>query len=281
MEIILATERAFHYLPHITIEVAKDRIEQKKASLVSGTLGALLSRPKAEEIQLISIENRLEAFWLMDVSLHTKYERKRDYTVPVHGKEIKEVTIFGEKVAVSSDQKGNTSFSIQGMEHCLEDNHHHYTFDGDGIKKDLGKYQSFEMEEIADLGNFAPAGTLIVPPKASASTVVRKVLSEIIKPVQAEVILEEQVHIETLDIYFRPVYALEYNWIPKNKRTIVEFDALTSEMNGGGQQVASQVKGMVSRDLLFDVTADAAGLLVPGGSIAVKLVKAAIDLGKR
>ena len=30
-------------------------------------------------------------------------------------------------------------------------------------------------------------------------------------------------------------------------------------------------------DLLFDVTADAVGLIVPGGSIAVKLVKAMTD----
>jgi hypothetical protein len=37
---------------------------------------------------------------------------------------------------------------------------------------------------------------------------------------------------------------------------------------------------MLMRDLLFDVTADALGIILPGGSIAVKLVKAAIDKGK-
>ena len=42
----------------------------------------------------------------------------------------------------------------------------------------------------------------------------------------------------------------------------------------------NQIKGMLTRDLIFDETADAAGLIVPGGSIAVKLVKAAIDRGK-
>jgi len=34
---------------------------------------------------------------------------------------------------------------------------------------------------------------------------------------------------------------------------------------------------MLTRDLVFDVTADAVGLIVPGGSIAVKLVKAIAD----
>lgn len=281
MEIILAAERAFHYLPQFTIEVAKDRIEQKKANLVSGTLGALLSRPKSEDIQLASIENRLEAFWLMDVFLHTSYERKRTYTVPVHGGEIKSVTILGSKVPVNTDQKGNTNFVVDSVEHCLDDFRYHYTFDSEGTRKDMAKYQPFEKEEIIDLNEFAPEGIVIAAPKASATTVVRKVLSEIIKPVQAEVILEEQITIESLDIYFRPVYAFEYNWISKNKRSIVEFDALTGEMNGDGKKLGHQVKGMVSRDLLFDISADAAGMLLPGGSIAVKLVKAAIDLGKR
>jgi hypothetical protein len=34
---------------------------------------------------------------------------------------------------------------------------------------------------------------------------------------------------------------------------------------------------MVSRDALFDIGADTVGLLVPGGSIAVKLARVAID----
>jgi hypothetical protein len=34
---------------------------------------------------------------------------------------------------------------------------------------------------------------------------------------------------------------------------------------------------MLTRDLVFDITADAFGTIVPGGSIAVKLVKAVVD----
>ena len=41
-----------------------------------------------------------------------------------------------------------------------------------------------------------------------------------------------------------------------------------------------QIKGMLTRDLIFDGTADTAGLIIPGGSIAVKLVKAVVDRKK-
>lgn len=277
MDIFLANERAFHFVPQTTVEVAIDRLEQKKSQLVVGTMGALISHPKPEDIQLISVENRLEAFWELTVSLRTVYERNRSYTVALGGTEIKQVTIFGQDLPVSVGQKGSTSFSLNGVEHCLEESSHDFTFDGAGAEVDLSKYKAYAKNEIIELERFAPDGVLVVPPKALASTVVRSVLAKVIKPVQADVIHEERVNVETLDINFRPIYAMEYHWVPKNKRVVLEFDALTGEIHSNGRKMADQVKGMVTRDLLFDVSADAVGMLVPGGSIAVKLVKAAMD----
>jgi hypothetical protein len=144
----------------------------------------------------------------------------------------------------------------------------------------MSKYNSFAKTEISDLGQFTPAGVLVVPPEAHASTIVRAVLANVIKPVQAQVIHEEKVIVEALDINFRPVYALEYEWVPKGKRVVLEFDGLTGEVHAGGKKLNDQIKDMVTRDLIFDVTADAVGLIVPGGSIAVKLVKAVVDRRK-
>ena len=109
----------------------------------------------------------------------------------------------------------------------------------------------------------------------------RQVLTEVIKPVRAQVIQEERVNVETLDVNFRPVYAFEYFWAAKNKRAVIEFDGLTGEIRTGGSKIESVVRGIVTRDLLFDVTADAAGMLLPGGSIAVKLVKAGLEYNKK
>jgi hypothetical protein len=97
---------------------------------------------------------------------------------------------------------------------------------------------------------------------------------------KAHVIHEERVDVEAVELYFRPISALEYEWSAKGKRSVIEFDGLTGEINGGGRKLSSQLRGMLKRDLIFDITADAAGMLVPGGSIAVKLVKAAIDRKK-
>lgn len=281
MDIFLANERAFHLIPQMTLEVARDRVEQKKINLVSGTLGSLLSRPKPEDIQLVSVENRLEAFWQISVFLRTSYERNRTYSIPLSGTEIQHVTVLGQDLPVTVAPKGGVSFGLQGVEHCLEENRHHFTFDGSGAQLDLSKYQSFAKTEITELEKFAPEGVIVVPPASKATTVVRSVMANVIKPVKADVIHEERLDVELLDINFRPIYAFEYNWAAKNKQMVIEFDALTGDIQGGGKKMGSQVRDMLTRDLVFDMTADAVGTFVPGGSIAVKLVKAAIDRDKK
>jgi hypothetical protein len=115
-----------------------------------------------------------------------------------------------------------------------------------------------------------------------ATAIIRKVLGEVIQPVnKAQIIHEERVDVEVLELNFRPVYAFEYEWASKGKRVIVEFDALLGDSHSGGRKWSDEIKGILTRDLFFDVTADAVGMLVPGGGIAIKLVKAVVDRSKK
>lgn len=282
MEIVLAPEHAYHFIPQFTIEIARDRIDQKKVNIVAGTMGALLSRPKPDDIQMLSVEHRLETFWHIAVAARTVFDRSRSYTVNVSGPEVKRVSVLGQEAVVDPQARGGPAFSLTGTEHCLEEHRVSRAFDGmTGEPADLSRYLTFSKTEIADLAAFQPEGTLVVPPQVRATAVVRQVMAEVVKPVQqAQVIHEERVDVEAIDLNFRPVYAFEYEWAAKSKRAVIEFDALTGDIRAGGKKWADQFKGMISRDLIFDVTADAVGMIVPGGSIAVKLVKAVVDRGR-
>jgi len=281
MEISLAEEHAYYFVPQISLEAARERIEKKKTTLVAGMFGTLISRPNPSDIQEISVENRLEPFWVVTVASRTAYDRQQIYTIPIKGEEVREVTVLGQKLTVNS--KGNSSFTLNGMEHCVEEHRATRFFDGlSGQKADLSRYQSFTKTEITDLGNFAPNGMLVVPPQMRATAIVRQVLGEVIQPVtKAQIIHEERVDVELIELNFRPVYALEYEWASKGKRVVVEFDAMLGDIRSGGKKWSDQIKGILTRDLFFDVTADAVGMIVPGGSIAVKLVKAVVDRGKK
>jgi hypothetical protein len=219
MDISLAQEKAFSFIPRFSPDVAHDRVEQKKIALVAGTVASLLSRPKPTDIQVVSMENRLQPFWLVKMSALTRFDRNNSYTVTVSGPEVKMVSFLGQEVS--------------------------------------------PVQQVR------------------ATAVVRQMMTEMIKPVQqANIIHEERVDVEAIELNFRPIYAIEYEWAAKGKRTIIEFDGLTGDITGDGRKLGTQFKGFLTRDVLFDVTADAVSMFVPGGGIAVKLVKAAIDRSK-
>lgn len=279
MEISLAEEHAYSYVPQISLEIARDRIEKKKTSLVAGMFGTLISRPSPTDIQEISVENRLEPYWLVSLTALTAYDRQQVYSIPIRGEEVREVTLLGQKLIVGS--KNNPSLTLNAIEHCVDEKRVTRYFDGlSGQPTDFSRYQSFAKTEVTDLATFAPSGMLVVPPQMRATAIVRQVLGEVIQPVKAQIIHEERVDIEAIELNFRPVYAFEYEWASKGKRVIVEFDALLGDFRSGGKKWSDQIKGILTRDLFFDVTADAVGMIVPGGSIAVKLVKAVVDRKK-
>jgi hypothetical protein len=284
MDISLANERAFQITPQVPFDTAKVRVDDKKTNLVAGMVGALFARPKPEDIRLVAAENRLQPFWVITLAARTRYDRARTYSVPVTGAEVQQVTLFDAHV-VPVENKGKTqTLTLAAIENCLDERRVTRTFDGlSGDKADYAKLITFPALEVTHLETFAPEGVFVIVPQAKASAVVRQVMSEVVQPVQAQVIHEERVDVEAIDLYFRPVYAFDYEWAGKNKRVVVEYDALTGDINTGGKTFGAQInqmKGMLTRDLLFDVTADAVGMIVPGGSIAVKLVKAVVDRGK-
>ena len=204
------------------------------------------------------------------------------YTITVGGTDVRGVTVLNQDLSVLPQLKGDPTFKLTAIEHCAQEFRTQQTFDGiTGVKADLVKYANFAKTEITDMNTFAPEGVLLLPPQVRATAVVRQVTAEIVKPVKnAQAIHEERIDIETVDLNFRPVYAFEYEWSAKNKNVVIEFDPLTGDMHIGGKKLSDQIKGILTRDLLFDVTADAFGTFVPGGSIAVKLVKAVVDRKK-
>jgi hypothetical protein len=228
------------------------------------------------------MENRVEPFWLLAASSRTVYDRAHTYTVAAGGPEVRSVTVLGQEIPVVPQPKAGPAFILTGVEHCVQELQTHQTFDGiTGMKVDLLKYVNAPKTEIADITTFAPDGILVVPPQVKANAVVRQVTAEVVQPVQnVQAIHEERVNIETIDLNFHPIYAFEYEWAAKNKKVVIEFDPLTGEMHTGGKKWSDQIKGMLTRDLIFDITADAFGTIVPGGSIAVKLVKAVVDRNK-
>ncbi len=270
MEIAVAEQGLFLLPARVTAEQAKEKAWEQKLN-VFGTVSKLLMRPKGEEIQVGLLELRYQPFWHAASRKHFRYDRRAQYQVAVPA-DVQQVEIAGQTLAPAQGK-----LVLQGIDHCLLEEHREIFVDGlSGETQDLRRYLAFEHLSAND-PQALPQDVALVPPEVKASAVVRQVLGDVLHPPSADTVLEEEVVVERLDLYYRPVYAFEYVWAAKAKRATVEVDGLTGEFKPTGKAFGSQLKRALTREVLFDIGAETINLVVPGGAIALKLGKAIAD----
>jgi len=278
MEIQLGSERIFVLQEREGVEVLRQRAMDRRTQSFGSGIGSLLQRPKAEDVVLVASQRRLEPFWHVAGRARYVYERSRDYSVLASAPEVREVTVLGTTYAVAESGQAARTFTVPAIEHCREEIAHELDADARSGAKvtDAAAVLAGPRDEISDPATLAAEETIVVPPEHRASFVVRQLLSEMLKPVQADRVIEESLTLETIDLCYRPIWAFEFHWQSKDRRGVVEIDAVTGAIRQGGS-LLPQLSKMVTRDALFDIGADTIGLLVPGGSIAVKVARAALD----
>ena len=195
--------------------------------------------------------------------------------MPVNGKEVKSVTLQDTKYDVT-----NGKINIPVLEYCLQEELEDKIIDGltSVPAPQLRTHLSLTAHEIqGQLKDHVDAADILVPPQARISAIMRDSLAGMIKGIQADTILDERVEVTHVDLYYRPIYAYKFSWISKQKEAILEVDGLTGDCTTGNRIFSEYIGKVLNQDFLFDVGADAAGLIIPGGSIMVKAAKRYID----
>jgi hypothetical protein len=274
MEIELADQHVYVLDERLTTDEIRQRAMDRRTGAFGSGIGNLLSRPKADDIELVASQRRLEPFWHVACQARYVYDRSHDYTIPASGAEVREVTVHGQDYLVNTAR----SFVLATVEHCRDEFGAELFADGVTGSPVVGAASIIggPRQEVSDLSSLSENDTIVIAPEQRASFMMRQLMATMMKPVQADSITEESMTIQHIDLYYHPWYAFEFHWKPKDKKGVVELDAVTGEMRQG-QALASRVTKMMSRDALFDIGADTVGLLVPGGSIAVKVARLAIE----
>jgi hypothetical protein len=280
MEIAISDQKVFLFKDQITPHYAEVKAWEKKmiAFDTFSKFGSLLSHPKDADFELLYSEHRYQPFWHVTASARYVYDRDARYKVSTHGPEVKSVTCLKE--LYNTD---NGYMEIQVVEHCVQEDDNEVFIDGVTGKSqaDLIGYMTFSPEKVQEeINKMVPENSILVPSQMKASAIIRDIVSKMIKAIQADKIDEELINIPVVDLYYRPVYAFQYLWKPKGKEAIVEVDALTGTVKSGSRLFSEYFGKVLDQNFLFDLGADVAGLLFPGGSIAVKVVKKCIDLKK-
>jgi hypothetical protein len=221
-------------------------------------------------------EKRYQAFWHIVGNSYFEYKRKVRYHVPVET--VVEDVTFMDKVSVVN--KNDRTFEIEGIEHCKENYQQEVMVDAQtDLPGDFAKYLKAPKSEIQSTDELSVDGASIVNLETKASFLVRKVLNDLVKPIKADQILDEKIAIEELSLYFYPVYTFEYYWQPKDKRVLVEFDGVTTEIRKG-RKLTDKLRDSFTTDELFEFAKEVANF-VPGGGLAMMAGRKAIQIATK
>ncbi len=280
MDIRVADQRILLFADQVSAEDAKQLSWEKKTSAFDALskMTSFLSRPKDDDFELLYSEHRYQPFWHVIAKAKYVYDRTAQYQIAPNGNEVQSVTLEKTDYVVT-----NGHIHVSVMEHCNQDEQDEVYVDGVTGKNnpELASYLSLSPKVATDkLEKLVTKGSIVVPPQARVSAIMRDALSKMIKGIQADKILEEQVEVPCVDLYYHPVYAFQYKWKSKNKVAIVEIDGVTGAVGSGNRTFNEYLGKVLDKDFLFDLGADAAGMLIPGGNIAVKVAKRYIDKKK-
>ena len=280
MDIRVADQRILLFADQVSAEDAKQLSWEKKTSAFDALskMTSFLSRPKDDDFELLYSEHRYQPFWHVIAKAKYVYDRTAQYQIAPNGNEVQSVTLEKTDYVVT-----NGHIHVSVMEHCSQDEQDEVYVDGVTGKNnpELASYLSLSPKVATEkLEKLITKGSIVVPPQARVSAIMRDALSKMIKGIQADKILEEQVEVQCVDLYYHPVYAFQYKWKSKNKVAIVEIDGVTGAVGSGNRTFNEYLGKVLDKDFLFDLGADAAGMLIPGGNIAVKVATRYIDKKK-
>lgn len=268
MEINLGEEKIVELVSSYSDDDVRAKALAKRIDAF-GQLARFVQRPKPEEIEIVQSEKRFEPFWYGSAQARYSYDRRHRYEVPV-APEVQSVTLYDHDHPATKEHA--RVILLDSLDHCVEENRRELMLDPiRGEERDYAKYLVYAKNTVPDLETLQAGGALVIPPEVRSSFLVRKLVQMLMKTFQADKILEERIDVNEVILYFRPVYAFEYNWKAREKRAVVEFDALTGEVRAEGGQIKKQVVNVLENDALFDIGADAVGTVLPGANIVVKL----------
>jgi hypothetical protein len=270
MDIRVIDQSIFALVDRLTEEGAKVKADELKTKAF-GTITGFLMGAKREDIEVTYIEKRYEPFWHILCNTHLEYNRGRQYRFALDP-QVRNVVVDGRRYDAT-----NRELVLSGTEHCVEDLHKEVFIDAvTGNNGDYEKYVLANGRRIDQTEELMVGATIVVPAKVKASHLTRNILGEMLKPVPADEILLEEIRIEKLHLYFRPVYAIEYLWKTKDKSATLEVDAVSLGYKSGGKALKQKMKELIFEPDLFDIGADAVSMLVPGGGLALKLARRAM-----
>jgi hypothetical protein len=271
MEIAVAEQGAFCVPPTISVDEARGHAAHYRTSAFGG-LAQLFSRPKPDDISVVPNGLRFVPFWHVASHLRVVYDRNETYRFPVGTPDNVVSLSIGEKTFDVEAERKDRAITVAAVAHCVRELRKELWIDattGDPLPP-----RAVGTAAAIDLATFAPDDGAIVDPTVRASAVIRQILGDDVKPPEADAYHEERADIEALDLYFLPQYSYDLVWTAKSKTANITVDGCSGEIVQSKSAMHPAIAKLLSKETLFDIGSETLNLVVPGGAIPLKIVRA-------
>lgn len=254
------------------LSAAAEQAKQKKLNAFGLHRFNPFNHPKENTVLQTKHELRYEPFWYVAACREVDFLREINYQLEIGNPYAHRVLLNGSEYAVTASGK-KRSISIEATEYCHRKID--YVDHLDGLNREIRKSRlenyvaNYKCEEQAELR---------LPEAVALQLRAPTLRQEVDRILSGEVINAHEVQrdVSTLEktyLYWRPVFAFEFVWTTEDKVGVIEVDGLTGEVSENGQWFKDKIETIATREMLFEVGAELAGAIVPGGGIAVRVVE--------
>lgn len=271
-----------------TIQVIDDVYDRAQAQEIaekhkSASLGSFTGILKAfdrtrGDIILTGYRKRYEPFWHIIGESFYEYHRKSPYQFQVRP-EVQSVTVAKHTLKVHPD---SPVCVFEGVDHCFENFKREIVQDALKEKgKDYAKYLDTKTKIIKDVADLKKRDVDVLPVQIRASFLLNTLYKDILKPIQADEIIDERIVINKLGLYFAPIHVFEFKEENREARATIEVDGVTGAWQKGTHLIADMAKKYWSAETMFDISTEIAGNILPGSGVAMVITKKIFEKRQR
>lgn len=255
--------RCFLLEPIINESQAFTQAGEYKPKVFGFDIGRYLPFGKKDKMRVEArlLQRRLVSFWNVRCTSRFDYSRLNDYQITAHNPDAIMISVQGpqgQSVDLRVDQTGRSGgrVSLSGIERCVTTRDQtewcdSYIQPQEGLtpqqaQQDQKRLQDYTVQnpmQIHDLEEFASSvsingkprfedkvETIVVPPLETADAVVKRVMRKVMVSIDASVIHDWRLRVETVDLYFRPLFVFRFERLDETgnplERKLEELDAL-------------------------------------------------------
>ncbi len=252
-------------------EEAQAIAEQNRAKAFGVITGIMKMFDKIKkQIVLSGYQKRYEPFWQVVGEGIQEYKRRTPYAFNVRP-EVRSVTFNNKVIQVDEHE---LVCNIEAEDHCFEQYtkeilksavHEH--------EKNLDRYLASKRHKVRTVESVENKDTIVEAINIRASFLVNQLIKELVRPIQADKIIQEVVEIKRLALMLRPVHVFEFREEGADHGKTIEVDAVTGSWKRGERLLTHEMKKHLVSEGMFEIGSEIAATIIPGAGVAAVIGK--------